>query len=145
MTNAITIEQTWKLNPDKDDWDHLGYKTITVHTIYLSRVRVRPDHMDDHRRMRWAQTAKIFFNLGREEFYWKNKSFSERWEIIRNSKRRWFPRVWPRPKIHVYEYAAIGTCDGELDTFLDWDDFQELGAYGVYSPVKSKTIKKKAA
>ena len=145
MTNAITIEQTWKLNPDKDDWDHLGYKTITVHTIYLSRVRVRPDHRDDHRRMRWAQTAKIFFNLGREEFYWKNKSFSERWEIIRNSKRRWFPRVWPRPKIHVYEYAAIGTCDGELDTFLDWDDFQELVAYGVYSPVKSKTIKKKAA
>jgi hypothetical protein len=103
MTNAITIERTWKRNPDKDDWNYFDYKTITVHTLYLSRVKVRPDHNDDHRHMSWARTAEIFFNLGREEFYWKNKSFSERWEIIRNRERRWFPRVWPRPKIHVYE------------------------------------------
>ena len=145
MTNAITIEQTWKLNPGKDDWDHLGYKTITVHTIYLSRVRVRPDYMADNRRMRWATVIKILFNLGREQYHWKGKSLAERWEIIRGIEKRWFPQVWPRPKIHIYEYAGIATCDGELDTFFDWDDFQELLAYDVYSPVKSKTTKKKAA
>ena len=103
MTDAITIERTWKRNPDKDDFNHLGYDTITVHTLYLSRVKVRPDHTDDHRHMSWARTAEIFFNLGEELDYWKNKSFAERWEIIRNNERRWFPRVWPRPKIHVYE------------------------------------------
>ena len=144
MTNAITIERTWKLNPNRDDWDHFGYNTITVHTLYLSRVRARPDHSADHHRMSWAHTAEIFFNLGREEFYWKNKSFAERWAMIHQQKRRWFPQVWPRPKVHVYEYSAIATCDGELNTFLDWEDFEEMLSYEVYVPVKPKTSKKKA-
>ncbi len=144
MTTAIPIERTWKLNPEKSNWNHYGYKTITVHTLYLSRVKVRPDHSADHRLMSWIDTAKIFFNLGKKQYYWKNISFSERWEMIRQQERRWFPQVWPRPKVHVYEYAAIATCDGELDTFLDWEDFQEMLAYEVYLPVKPKTSKKKA-
>ena len=101
--------------------------------------------MADNRRMRWATVTKILFNLGRKEYHWKGKSLAERSEIYRNNERRWFPRVWPRPKIHGYEYAAIATCDGELNTFFDWDEFEEILAYGVYSPVKSKTTKKKAA
>lgn len=145
MTNVISIERTWKINPEKNDWSQFGWDRITIHTLYLSRVKVGPDHSAEYRLMSWTDTAQIFFNLGKEHFYWKNKSFVERWEIICNRERRWFPQVWPRPKVHVYEYAAIATCDGELQTYLDWNDFEEEIMHDVYLPVKSKTTKKKAA
>ena len=118
------INQTFVLNKDNDLQSNFGWDKIHVHYIYPSRTVTRREHKVD-----FLLRLKIVFFPGEP---WKDRSFKERFAV------NWRDvHFLPGPKMQVYHYTATATCDGEFETWLDWDDLQEELSYGLYKPVNT--------
>ena len=120
------INQTFVLNKDSDLQSFFGWDKIHVHHIYPTRIVTRREHKVD-----FLYRLKSILFPGE---HWKNHSFKERLAI------HWrHVHFFPGPKMQVYRYAATATCDGEFETWLDWDDLQEELSYSMYKPTINPT------
>ena len=118
------INQTFVINKDSDLQSNYGWDKIHVHHIYPSQILTRREHKVD-----FLLRLKIVFFPGEP---WKGRSFKERFAV------NWRDvHFLPGPKMQVYYYTATATCDGEFETWLDWDDLQEELSYGLYKPVNT--------
>ena len=118
------INQTFVLNKDSELQSIFDWDKIHVHYIYPSRTVTRREHKVD-----FLLRLKIVFFPGEP---WKGRSFKERFAV------NWRDvHFLPGPKMQVYLYTATATCDGEFETWLDWDDLQEELSYGLYKPVNT--------
>jgi hypothetical protein len=115
----LKIDQTYTLVKKHKDHTQFGWKKITIHDVYPCRIKTRREHNAD-----FFYRLKIVFFPGK---YWKDRTFKER--LTTNWKHVHF---FPGPKMQVYEYTATATCDGEFQTYFDWDAFEEEIMYDIY-------------
>ena len=118
----IPINETYALNKESKFDSDLGWKKITVHNLYPTRITpYRKNHLD----MGWRIKNLFFPSNG-----WKNEPFKKRLELLKHG------HILPGGKVYHIDYEATATCDGEFQTRIGWGTLEEEIIYGIYNHKK---------